>query len=159
MSEHKHAHLAGEKPGSHRTQTIVMVVFFFVWIADSFILRFTTFLWSFTYFWVFAGVGAIVLILAAYFMNESHKYLFDTHTEGLMTSGVFSRVRHPMYLGTHLVYLGLAIITFSLAALVVWMIAFAFYDTLANYEEMKLEERFGEEFHQYQKTVRKWVPL
>ena len=138
---------------------IMMVVFLIVWAIDSFLLRITTFLWSWTYFWVFAGVGAIIIVVSVYFMNASHKDLFDTEEEGLATSGVFGRVRHPMYLGTHLFYLGLAVITFSLASIVVWVVAFAFYNDLANYEEMRLEERFGEEFHQYQKNVRKWIPL
>jgi protein-S-isoprenylcysteine O-methyltransferase Ste14 len=159
MSKHKHAHLTGEKPDSHRNQMIMMVVFLIVWAIDSFLLRITTFLWSWTYFWVFAGVGAIIIVVSVYFMNASHKDLFDTEEEGLATSGVFGRVRHPMYLGTHLFYLGLAVITFSLASIVVWVVAFAFYNDLANYEEMRLEERFGEEFHQYQKNVRKWIPL
>ena len=159
MSEHRHEHLTGEKPGSHRNQMIMLVVFLIVWITDSFILRITTFLWSLTYIWVFAGVGAVIILVAAYFMNASHKDLFDTLEEGLATSGVFGRVRHPMYLGTHLFYLGLAVVTFSLASIFMWVIAFAFYNTLADYEEMKLEERFGDEFLKYKKSVRKWVPL
>jgi protein-S-isoprenylcysteine O-methyltransferase Ste14 len=138
---------------------IMLVLFLIVWILDSFLLRITTFLWSFTYLWLYAGVGAVIIIMAAYFMNSSHKDLFDTHQGGLATSGVFGHVRHPMYLGTHLFYLGLAVVTLSLASIVIWMVAFVFYNTLANYEEMKLEERFGDEFHQYKKNVRKWIPL
>ena len=136
-----------------------MVTFLVVWGVDSFLLRITTFLWILDYFWVYIIVGAVVIIVAAYFMNASHKDLFDTNEEGLATSGVFGRVRHPMYLGTHLVYLGLAVVTFSLVSIVVWVIAFAFYNTLADYEEMKLEDRFGDEFLQYKKNVRKWIPL
>jgi protein-S-isoprenylcysteine O-methyltransferase Ste14 len=112
-----------------------------------------------TYFWVFAGVGAVIIIIAAYLMNASHKDLFDTHQEGLATSGVYDRVRHPMYLGTHLFYLGLAVVTFSLVSILVWVISFAFYNTLADYEETKLEERFGDEFLEYKRNVRKWIPL
>ncbi|MFX1484332.1 MAG: hypothetical protein ACFFCP_14215, partial [Promethearchaeota archaeon] len=88
MSDNRHEHLTGEKPGGDRNQMIVLVVFLIVWITDSFILRITTFLWSWTYFWVFAGVGAVIIIAAAYFINASHKDLFDTHEEGLATSGV-----------------------------------------------------------------------
>jgi protein-S-isoprenylcysteine O-methyltransferase Ste14 len=150
--------LTGEKPESHRNQTVLMVAFFVVWVVDSFVLRVTTFLWSFTYFWVFLGVGAVVLVVSVYFMNASHKDLFDTQEEGLATKGVFGRVRHPMYLGTHLFYLGLAIITFSIISIILWMIIFAFYNTLANYEEIKLEERFGNQFLEYRKNVRKWIP-
>jgi len=137
---------------------ILMIVFLVVWILDSFLLRVTTFLWNLTFFWVFIGLGAVVIVVAAYFMNASHKDLFDAHVEGLATTGIFGRVRHPMYLGTHLFYLGLAIATFSLASIGVWLIIFVFYNTLANYEEKKLEERFGDEFLKYKKNVKKWIP-
>lgn len=60
---------------------------------------------------------------------------------------------------TFLIYLGLAVITLSLAAIVVWLIIFAFYNTLANYEENLLEERFGNEYLEYKKKVRKWIPV
>ena len=159
MSKHRHEHLTGEKPGSHRNQMIIMVVFLIVWIVDSFLLRITTFLWNLAFFWVYIVIGALVIAAAAYFMNASHKDLFDTDVEGLATKGVFSRVRHPMYLGTHLVYLGLAIATFSLASIVMWVITFSFYNTLANYEERILEERFGDEYLEYEKNVRKWIPV
>ena len=159
MSGYRHEHLTGEKPGSHRNQMTMMVAFLIVWIVDSFILRITTFLWSLTFFWVYIVIGAVVIVVAAYFMNVSHKDLFDAHVEGLATTGVFGRVRHPMYLGTHLFYLGLAIASLSLASIVMWVIIFAFYNTLANYEERKLEERFGDEYLEYKKNVRKWIPV
>ena len=73
--------------------------------------------------------------------------------------GVYGRVRHPMYLGTHLFYLGLAIFTLSLAALVVWIVTAAYYNKLANYEEQLLLEKFGNDYVEYKKTVRKWIPL
>ena len=159
MSKHHHENLTGEAPGSHRNQMILMVIFFAVWIIDSFVLRITTFLWSFTYFWVFLGIGGIILVAAIYFMNASHKDLFDVQVDGLATTGVFARVRHPMYLGTHLFYLGLAIVTFSLASIVLWAVIFVFYNSLADYEESKLEERFGKEFLQYKSSVKKWIPI
>ncbi len=158
MPGYSHDHLTGEMSGSHRYQMILMIVFLVVWILDSFLLRVTTFLWNLTFFWIFIGLGAVVIVVAAYFMNASHKDLLDAHREGLATTGIFGRVRHPMYLGTHLFYLGLAIATFSLASIGVWLIIFAFYNTLANYEEKKLEERFGDEFLKYKKNVRKWIP-
>ncbi len=158
MSEYIHENLTGEKPGGHRNQMILMAIFFIVWIIDSFVLHFTTFLWSFTFFWIFIGFGGILIIAAIYFIDASHKDLLGMKVDELATTGVFARVRHPMYLGSHLFLLGLAISTFSLASIVLWVIAFAFYDSLANYEENKLEERFGEEFLEYRNNVRKWIP-
>jgi protein-S-isoprenylcysteine O-methyltransferase Ste14 len=159
MNNHKHEHLAGEKPGSHQNQTILMVVFFIVWIADSFLLRLTTFLFSWSYVWLNVILGLVVLGISIYFMDASHKDLFDTEEQGLATEGVFARVRNPMYLGTVLFYLGLIVFTASLAALVMWLVACVYYNMLADYEEMKLQEKFGNKFLEYKKSVRKWVPI
>lgn len=158
MNDHKHEHLAGEKPGSHRNQTVLMLVFFIVWVADSFLLQLTAFLFSWSYVWLNIIVGLVVLGMSIYFMDASHKDLFNTEDKGLATKGVFSHVRNPMYLGTVLFYLGLSLLTLSLAALVVWLVICMYYNVLANYEEIKLQEKFGDEFLEYKKTVRKWIP-
>jgi len=159
MNEHKHEHLAGERPGSHTNQTILMIVFFAVWIVDSFLLRFTTFLFGTFSIWLNIIPAVVILALAVYFMDASHKDLFDTQTEGLATGGVFGRVRNPMYLGTVLFYFGLTLATLSLATVGVLVIICAYYNMLANYEEKKLFEKFGDAFLDYKKTVRKWIPV
>ena len=158
MHDHKHPHLVGERPGSHRNQMYLMVIFFVVWILDSFLLRYTTFLFE-TFMWLSLIPAAIIVGVAVYFMDRSHKDLFDTETEGLATKGVYARVRNPMYLGTVLFYVGLAVGTFSIASLVVCCIIFPYYNMLANYEETKLQEKFGDDFLTYKKQVRKWLPV
>jgi protein-S-isoprenylcysteine O-methyltransferase Ste14 len=159
MSFHEHDHLTGEKPGNHRNQTILAVAFFMVWIIDSFLLQFTTFLFNMTVVWLCVPIGGVIFLLSFYFMNASHHDIFDSKAEGVVTGGVYGRVRHPMYLGTHLVYLGLGVITLSLASILVWAITAAYYNTLAIYEENLLVERFGEEYLEYKKNVRRWIPL
>jgi len=138
---------------------ILMILFLAVWTIDSFLLRVTTFLFSMTLIWLNVPIGVAIFVVAVYFMNASHKDLFDTKVEGLASIGVYGRVRHPMYLGTFLFYLGMAVITLSLVAIVVWMITFAYYNTLANFEETLLEERFGNDYLEYKKNVRKWIPV
>jgi protein-S-isoprenylcysteine O-methyltransferase Ste14 len=159
MNDHKHENLAGERPGSHTNQMILMVVFFVVWIIDSFLLRFTTFLFGTFSIWLNIIPAVVILALAVYFMDASHKDLFDAQTEGLATGGVFGRVRNPMYLGTVLFYVGLTLATLSLATVVVLLIICVYYNMLANYEEKKLEEKFGSAFLEYKKIVRKWIPF
>jgi protein-S-isoprenylcysteine O-methyltransferase Ste14 len=159
MSEHNHEHLTGEMPGNHTYQLILLVVFLIVWVLDSFLLRFTTFLQGVVPILAHVALGILVFATAVYFMDRSHKDLFSTSEAGLVTSGVYSRVRNPMYLGTFLVYLALGIGTLSLASLVVWLAAFVVYDMMATYEERLLEERFVEEFLEYKKKVRKWLPF
>ena len=159
MKKHDHEHLAGEKPGCHVNQAILMVAFFVVWTVDSFFLRFTTFLFVLSLIWLNVILGMIVLAISVYYLNASHRDLFHTEDWSLKTKGVFARVRNPMYLGIILFYLGLIILTLSLATLVVWIAICLYYDRLADYEETKLQEKFGEEFLAYKKSVRKWIPF
>ena len=159
MPDHSHEHLTGEMLGSHTYQMILLALFLIVWILDSFVVGLTTFLQAVVPIWAHVTFAILIFSAAAYFMNASHKDLFDTQEAGLATSGVYSRVRHPMYLGTFLFYLALTIATLSLASLIVWLVTFGVYDAIANYEERLLEERFGEAFLEYKKSVRKWLPL
>ncbi len=159
MPDHSHEHLTGEMPGNHTYQMILLALFLIVWILDSFVLGLTTFLQAVVPIWVHVTFAILIFSAAVYFMVASHKDLFDTQEAGLATSGIYARVRHPMYLGTFLFYLALAIATLSLASLIVWLVAFGVYDVIANYEEKLLEERFGEAFLEYKKRTRKWLPL
>ena len=159
MKKHDHDHLAGEKPGNHMIQALLMVVFLLVWVVDSFFLRVTTILSALSPMWLNVALCIGVLSISAYYLNASDRDLFHTEDWGLKTKGVFSQVRNPMYLGIALFYLSLIILTLSLAALLVWLIICVYYDRLANYEEARLQEEFGEEFLQYKKSVRKWIPV
>jgi len=58
-----------------------------------------------------------------------------------------------------LLYLGLSIITLSLASLGLLVIIVIFYDLIASYEEKLLTEYFDKEYEKYKEDVPKWVPL
>lgn len=67
--------------------------------------------------------------------------------EVLNTTGLYSLVRHPLYVGNALMWLGPALLpgSWMLAALVLTMIVL-FYERVAAAEEAFLGERFGREF-------------
>jgi protein-S-isoprenylcysteine O-methyltransferase Ste14 len=56
-----------------------------------------------------------------------------------------------------LLYLGLLMLSLSLAAAVVWCIAVVFLHYISLWEE-KLLARFGEEYAQYVRDVPMWIP-
>ncbi len=70
-----------------------------------------------------------------------------------MTSGIYSKVRHPGYLGLILVYFGLATV-FG----VIWMLIPAAIFSVSTYftaveEDKVLERRFREEYYHYIRRV------
>jgi protein-S-isoprenylcysteine O-methyltransferase Ste14 len=76
----------------------------------------------------------------------------------MIDSGVYARVRHPMYMGTFLIYVGLALLTFSFLAFGALIGIFLVYNYLATYEEKDLVRVFGESYLDYCKRVPKWIP-
>jgi protein-S-isoprenylcysteine O-methyltransferase Ste14 len=79
-------------------------------------------------------------------------------TTALVTDGIYTRTRNPFYLGSTLVYCGLAVAAGSLWAIVLlvpllWVINVG---VIAR-EERYLERRFGEAYRTYKGRVRRWV--
>ncbi len=157
MPREGHEHLSGEMPRNHEYQMILMIVFFIIWILDSFLIRWTIFAAPCIPFWVTIPPAVIILAFGAYLMDRSHKDLFHVYEPVLVTEGIFSKTRHPMYLGTVLFYTGLAFQTLSFISLGFCLILSIAYKKFANYEEMLLEEKFGDEFLQYKEEVPKWM--
>ena len=58
-----------------------------------------------------------------------------------------------------LLYLGLILMTFSLASVIVWLVIVVFYYWISGYEERLLLERFGSEYEAYKKRVPMLFPL
>lgn len=155
-----------EHKKNHTLQIASFFMFFVILILDLFILRVTTGFSGFVPLVARIAAFLIILILAFALMGKSHQVLFgQKHASGerhesltLVTDGVFAYVRHPMYLGTILMYLAFIILTVSLVSLIPWIIIIIIYNYLANYEEMGLERIFGKDYLEYKKRVRKWIP-
>ena len=98
--------------------------------------------------------------MSIYLGTESHKAVFnEVHNRPmLIDTGVYSWVRHPMYLGILLFCLGFFFAIPSLLSLLAWLVFFAIYDKMTTYEEKDLLQILGEEYTAYQKRVPKWFP-
>lgn len=77
----------------------------------------------------------------------------------LTTSGPYAFVRHPLYLGTMLVFWGFMALCDSLLAGAVFFIALAaaYYETIKE-EERHLAHMFGGEFLDYKSSVPAFMP-
>jgi protein-S-isoprenylcysteine O-methyltransferase Ste14 len=80
-------------------------------------------------------------------------------TEHLVVVGPYRFVRNPMYLAVVAIILGQALLFGSWAVVVyavIVMIAVAAF--VYSYEQPTLERTFGDEYREYKKHVRAWVP-
>jgi len=162
ISEHRTV-LGSEFPRCDQIQLIMIVLFFVVWGGDS--LSFLIFRSSTVLVGLFSLPALLLpailsLGFGLYLVAKSHKAVFGETTDqpSLIDSGVYSWVRHPMYLGILLLCLGFFFISPSLLSFGVWLAFFILYDRMATYEEKDLICILGEEYIAYQKRVAKWFP-
>jgi protein-S-isoprenylcysteine O-methyltransferase Ste14 len=153
--------LAGEHAFTDIGQLILLALFLVVWITDSFIFHYTDFPAQHIPLYIRLPIAAVVLIAAAVLALRAHEAVFGGTAEEyrLLTDGVFSIVRHPMYLGTWLFFAGLAISTLSLASAAVCVVIALFYHRVSKTEERLLEAKFGAEYQEYKKRVPMFLPL
>ena len=152
--------LIGEHMKGDAGQLILACLFFSVWIADSFFLKYTTALNSIVPLGVRLPVGIILLVLSAYLAWKGMAIVFGEKRQkpAVIRKSVFGIVRHPIYLSEILLYPGLLMMSISLAATIVWLIGICFLHYISRYEEKILLAHFGKEYQQYMSEVPMWIP-
>lgn len=152
--------LAGEHTVSDAGQIILACLFAAIWIPDSFFLEYTTFLNSYVPHGIRTSFGVALLALSGYLATAGLSIVFGEKREipGVIRKGVFSIVRHPIYLSEILLYLGFLMLSISLAAVPVLLIAIVFLHYISRYEERLLLARFGEAYEEYMQEVPMWIP-
>lgn len=79
----------------------------------------------------------------------------------LVTSGPFSYVRNPLYVGNILLYVGFGIMAHALTPWLVVATAVYFvfqYSAIVSLEEEFLHKEFGSAFEEYRMSVPKFIP-
>ena len=83
---------------------------------------------------------------------------FDAPKE-FVAVGPYKYVRNPMYIGGFFLFVGFALVNYSLSMLLfpfIWFIIVHLF--IIYYEEKKLEKRFGQSYIDYKKKTNRWIP-
>jgi protein-S-isoprenylcysteine O-methyltransferase Ste14 len=159
-ARHKRDDLTGEHAFGDAGQIILACLFVGVWIADSFFFQYTTFLNGYVPLWLRIPSGVFLFILSGYLARTGLSIVFGDRREkpAVIRKGVFGVVRHPVYLSEILFYLGLLMLSLSLAAAGFWGVTIVFLHYISKYEEKLLLARFGEDYAKYMHDVPMWLP-
>ena len=106
--------------------------------------------------WVVMVVSIVMLLIAAYLVVKGWRTVY--RGEGLVTTGLYSHVRHPQYLGIILGSIAFLIQWPTIPILIMFPILAIAYYRLSKKEEKEMVERFGEEYLQYQRRVPMFLP-
>ncbi len=104
----EHPHLTGEYRWGDTGQLVLLVLFLGIWITDSFVFKYSTFLRDTVPDYIRIPAAGLVLFCAWYLARGGMKAVFGTEREKpeVIRTGVFRIVRHPIYTGALLFYLG-----------------------------------------------------
>jgi len=156
----KREDLAGENKLGDLVQLLLFLIFLTVWILDSFFLKYSIIAASPNLLFIKIPLGIGILFIAGYLAKSGLGIVFGQIREKprVIREGVFSLVRHPIYLGAILLYLGLLVFSLSVLAAIIWVIIIVFYIHISRYEEKLLLEKFGSDYEEYVKEVPMFIP-
>ncbi len=77
----------------------------------------------------------------------------------LNSTGIYSILRHPLYLGNYLIWLGIAVSTFNLYFVVIMSLLFwIYYERIMYAEECFLERKFGSDYLNWSNSLPAFIP-
>jgi protein-S-isoprenylcysteine O-methyltransferase Ste14 len=100
-------------------------------------------------------IGAIgVVIVITGIMTLGEYFTTSINPKGLVTHGIYSKIRHPIFIGVILVYLGIVLIFQSIyGLLLVIFVLIPFYIYSAIEEEKMLSKKFKDKYTAYKKKT------
>ena len=115
--------------------------------------------------WPSRALGVVVILfgfeLAAYahgqFRRANTTVMPFAVSSALVTDGLFSLTRNPMYLGMVFVLIGVWVCLGTLSPLVILPLFVWLMTRFIRVEEASLKEQFGKAYENYCESVRRWV--
>jgi protein-S-isoprenylcysteine O-methyltransferase Ste14 len=98
------------------------------------------------------GIPLTAAGLALFILSEA-KHRGSEADAFLITTGIYARIRHPMYVGLVLLHYGYPLIFRSFAAFLSTHIWIAFIIVWTGFEEKRLERTFGERYREYKRST------
>ena len=150
------------KPFFVRYRTRFGLVFFLVLLPCLLFLRpqwaDSTLYWPYGYF-ALHTIGYALILAGVLGRLWCTLYIGGRKERTLQTTGPYSLVRHPLYVGSLLLGLGMVALSQNVVALVVSLLYFVLqYRTTIRFEEATLARIFGEQHAEYVQRISCFIP-
>ncbi len=108
----------------------------------------------------FIVIGLTICLVAAATLRRFYSStLVIRKDHQLITHGVYRFVRHPIYLGTIMVSIGVPVCVSSLYGLLIMLALVPLFLNRIRIEERMLTGEFGDAYRAYQNTTSKLIPF
>lgn len=106
---------------------------------------------------VFIILGPLLILWAQVSLQRFKVAVRANDTSKNFAHGPYCYTRNPTYLGLTLLIIGFGLFANSLFIIISALLAFVIVNlTVLQEEESIMVEKYGEDYRQYQKTVRRW---
>ncbi|MFM9056359.1 MAG: methyltransferase family protein [Bacteroidota bacterium] len=108
---------------------------------------------------VLAGLGVRCYTVGTTPEGTSGRNTDEQVAERLNTTGIYSLVRHPLYLGNYLIWVGLVVFVESPVFILVFSLLYwIYYERIMLAEEAYIAGKFGDAFIQWSNRVPAFIP-
>jgi len=115
--------------------------------------------------WVAIGLSILGFVIRAISIATTPKGTSGRNTkegpvaESLNTTGIYSTVRHPLYLGNYFMWIGIVMFTFNWWFVITVTLAFwLYYERIMFAEERFLERKFGDAYMNWANATPAFIP-
>lgn len=114
--------------------------------------------------WLAAGCSLLGFLVRAYTIGTTPRGTSGRNTAGqvaesLNSTGIYSLVRHPLYLGNYLMWIGIVIFTKNIwFVIIVSLLYWLYYERIMFAEERFLERKFGDAYLKWASKLPAFVP-
>lgn len=115
--------------------------------------------------WVAISLSVLGFIVRAISIGTTPKGTSGRNTkegqvaESLNTTGIYSTVRHPLYVGNYFMWIGIVLFTFNFSFVVIVSLAFwLYYERIMFAEERFLERKFGDSYMEWANRTPAFIP-
>ena len=114
-------------------------------------------LFVFILWFIMVPVSNMIMLVGIILVILGWKKIYSMKGQ-LVTTGVYSYVRHPQYLGFLLITLAMNVLWITVSTLLLWPILVFLHYRLAKEEEARMEKEFGEKFQEYKDNTPMFLP-
>jgi len=110
--------------------------------------------------YLFATFGTIIMVKSSkgWPLKSFLGIKSQEPNETLFQSGWYARVRHPLYLGLAMIFLGYFLVAGTGAALTHFVCLVLYLPIGIHFEEQNLVDQFGQEYKEYQRKIPAFFP-
>lgn len=106
-----------------------------------------------------SGEGIRIFTVGYTPANTSGRNRFYQLADEVNTTGIYSTVRHPLYLGNFIIWLGIAMLTENIWFVLIFILTYwIYYERIMYAEEMFLYNKFNESYQKWAAKTPAFIP-